>query len=258
MNLNAIKKTTKTSMKKTSPTTVSIIIPAYNEEVLLPFTLNSLKNQDYKSKFEIIVCDNNSSDKTAQIARKFGAKVVKELRKGSSFAYDTGMRAATGDIILVTNADTLLPKDWISSIVKEYEEDPEVVAIGTYVKFYNAPSWVNLVLQILDFINPVKAMWGTSMSCRRWAFYEVDGFQHGVNTNEDALFTLKLKKVGKFKRINNVIVLMDGRRFNGGFINALKAWNNGIGLNALQILFNLIFTREAKGSIKDFEDIRED
>lgn len=235
---------------------VSVVIPAYNEEDLLPFTLNSLKNQDYKKNFEIIVCDNNSKDKTASIAKNMGAKVVIEKHKGTSYAYDTGMRAASGDLILVTNADTLLPSNWISEIVKAYNSDSELVAVGTKVEFYNAPKWVNIMLKTLDLLNPVKAMWGVSMSCRRWAFYEVGGFQQGINTNEDAIFTLKIKKYGHFKRLNNVTVQMDGRRFNNGFFNAIKAWTNGFGVNALSILFNYSIKGTIEGAIKNFEDFR--
>jgi len=108
---------------KNSQPKVSVVIPAYNEEVLLPSTLNSLKNQDYQDIYEVIICDNNSTDKTASIAKRFGAKVVMEKRKGTSYAYDTGMRAASGELILVTNADTLLPYNWISSIVKAYDNN---------------------------------------------------------------------------------------------------------------------------------------
>lgn len=238
--------------------TVSIVIPAYNEEILLPHTLNSLKNQDYKKPFEIIICDNNSTDRTGKLAKEMGATLVVELKKGSSYAYDTGMRHAKGDLILVTNADTLLPPNWISSIVKAYENDNEVVAVGTKVKFFNAPKWVNRAMFGLDSLNPVKGMWGVSMSCRKWAFYKVGGFAEGINTNEDALFTLKLKKLGKLKILNDVTVEMDGRRFNGGLVNAYKAWKEGIGGNSLSILFNYIFRNKIQGTVTDFKDIREE
>jgi len=244
--------------KELSKFKVSVVIPAYNEEVLLPFTLNSLKNQDYKDPFEIVVCDNNSTDSTAKIARRQGAKVVLEKRKGTSYAYDTGMRNAEGELILVTNADTLLPSNWISSIVKVYDENPDVVVVGTTVKFYNAPDWVNTAMKSLDTLNPIKAMWGVSMSCRKWVFYKVGGFQHGINTNEDAIFTLMAKKYGKFKRLTDVIVEMDGRRFNNGLLNAGKAWIGGFGGNALSILFNYALKGKIKGIIREFEDFRAD
>jgi len=246
----------KSKKENTTNLKVSVVIPAYNEEDLLPFTLNSLKNQDFKDHVEIVVCDNNSTDKTSQIAKKFGAKVVFEKQKGTSYAYDTGMRAASGDLILVTNADTLLPSNWISQIVNAYKSNPDIVAVGTKVEFYNAPAWVNAMLKTLDLVNPVKAMWGVSMSCRRDAFYQVGGFQQGVNTNEDAIFTLKIKKYGRFKRLNNVVVQMDGRRFNNGFLNAIKAWTDGFGWNALSILINYSFKGSLEGKIKDFEDFR--
>lgn len=234
---------------------VSVVLPAYNEELLIENTLKTIKEQDYNEDFEIIVCDNNSVDKTAEIAERNGARVVKEYRKGTRFAYDTAMRAATGDLILVTNADTRLPKNWISSIVKEYE-NPDVVAVGTNVKFYGCPGWINAFLAFCSALNPKKAMWGVSMSCRREAFYKVGGLNHGVNVNEDAIFSLLLEKIGTVKFLQNVYVEMDGRRFNNGFMNAIKAWFTGYGLNSLIIQFNYIFLGKIKALASDFTDHR--
>jgi glycosyltransferase involved in cell wall biosynthesis len=234
---------------------VSVVLPAYNEELLIENTLKTIKEQDYQQEFEIIVCDNNSSDRTAEIAELNGAKVVKESRKGTRFAYDTAMRAASGDLILVTNADTKLPKNWIASIVKEYE-DPTVVGVGTNTKFYGCPKWVNAFFAFFSTVSPKRAMWGVSMSARREAFYRVGGLNHGVNLNEDAIFSLLLEKIGKVKFIENVYVEMDGRRFNNGFLNAVKAWFKGYGLNGLLIQFNYIFLGKIKALAADFTDHR--
>jgi len=62
---------------------ISVVIPAYNEEKLLKKTLESIRDQIEKP-FEIIVVDNNSTDKTAQVAKKMGAIVIKEVKQGQT------------------------------------------------------------------------------------------------------------------------------------------------------------------------------
>lgn len=86
---------------------VSVVIPAYNEERYLAACLTSLQKQTLKN-FETIVVDNNSTDKTAEIARRFGAKVVKELKQGIIPARERGFREAKAEIIARTDADTIV------------------------------------------------------------------------------------------------------------------------------------------------------
>lgn len=235
---------------------VSVVMPAFNEELEIGSTLDTVFAQDYTGKFEVIVCDNNSADRTAEIAESKGAKVVKETRKGTRFAYDAAMKAATGEIILVTNADVRLPSNWVSEIVKAYA-DPDVVGVGTRVTFYDAPRWVNAFLDVSNNkLNPHKAMWGTSLSCRRSVYEKVGGFNHGVNTNEDAVFTLLIEKFGKVKILDHVTVAMDGRRFNKGTIKAVREWFKGYGLNSAYMQINYLVSGEIKGLYSDFSDHR--
>lgn len=235
---------------------VSIVIPAYNEELNIAKTLETLKQQDYTGKMEIVVCDNNSKDRTSEIATEHGARVVKETQKGTRFAYDRAMRESKGEIIIATNADTLLPKNWVSKIVAAYN-DPEVVGVGTRVKFYNAPNWVNTYLDIANNkLNFKPAMWGVSLSCRRSVYDKVGGFNHGVNINEDAIFTLLIEKFGKVRILSDVVVEMDGRRFNKGTFGAIREWFKGYGLNSLYMQVNYVLTGEIKTLKTDFQDYR--
>lgn len=96
---------------------VSVVIPAYNEEDYIGPCLESLKRQTVKPH-EVIVVDNNSTDRTAEIARSLGAVVIHESRPGTIHARDTGFDAATGDIIARTDADTQCDPTWIESIQK--------------------------------------------------------------------------------------------------------------------------------------------
>ena len=96
---------------------VSIIIPARNEEVTLPVTLSSIYEQTY-SNIEIIVIDNNSTDKTKEIANKFGVKVISYGGKPLGARY-VGLRESEGHYVLLLDADQILKKDTIERGVEE-------------------------------------------------------------------------------------------------------------------------------------------
>lgn len=236
---------------------VSVVVPAYNEAENIATTIKTIEEQDYAGSFEVIIVDNNSSDSTGDIAEKLGCKVILERQKGTRFAYQAGMSAATSEYILVTNADTKLPKDWISKLINYYLEHPDVVGIGTRITFYDAPGWVNIILYLLNFtLNPVPAFWGPSMSVRRSAFIKVGGINHGYDQNEDAIFSLLLRKVGKVKILRNIVVGTSGRRFQGGPWIAIQNWATGYGLNSIYIQFEYLLFARVKGWAVSFKDVR--
>jgi glycosyltransferase involved in cell wall biosynthesis len=88
--------------------TVSVVIPCYNEEDGIRHVLGALP----PSMDEAIVVDNNSSDRTGEVARSLGARVVFEKRPGYGAAYKAGLPAATGDIIVTLDGDGSYPPDW--------------------------------------------------------------------------------------------------------------------------------------------------
>jgi len=103
---------------------VSVVIPIYNGEKTLNECINSVLNQDYKN-YEVILVDNNSTDKTKEIIKRFEKKNKRikyffESYKGTGSARNRGEINSKGDIILMTDSDCIIPKDWISKIVKEF------------------------------------------------------------------------------------------------------------------------------------------
>jgi len=105
---------------------VSVVIPAYNEEKAIKKTV-----KDFSKPYidEIIVVDNNSTDRTAEIAKKTGAKVVKETCQGYGYALRRGMKEAKGDIIILTEGDaTFVGGDMEKFLV--YIKDVDMV-LGT-------------------------------------------------------------------------------------------------------------------------------
>jgi glycosyltransferase involved in cell wall biosynthesis len=100
--------------------TISVIIPAYNEEAYIKKCLASVMDQKVKAS-EVIVVNNNSNDKTSLIASEMGAKVVNEKVQGMIPARNRGFDEATGDIIARIDADTLVPSDWLKRIKTDFE-----------------------------------------------------------------------------------------------------------------------------------------
>lgn len=98
---------------------ISVIVPAYNEEKYIRACLDSLTNQDLPKRFfEIIVVDNNSTDKTKEIIKKFPVKYTFEEKRNVVAAKQRGVKIAKGKIIASADADTFYPKSWLSDIKK--------------------------------------------------------------------------------------------------------------------------------------------
>lgn len=210
---------------------VSVIVPAYNEENFIAKTLSSLLNQTYKN-FELIVVDNNSDDRTDDVARKFGARVVFEEKKGVAHARQKGFEEAKGKIIATTDADTIVPNNWIERIVGEYEKDPELVGFGGLCVFYSGP----LVARVLAryFFGPfwlldkiISGGWnmaGFNMSVRKSSFESIGGFRTEMLMGEDIDLSARLRKTGKIKMDHKLLAYSSGRRYSKGFIAGMLTY----------------------------------
>lgn len=109
--------------------TITVVIPAYNEEKLIKKTLRALKQQTYKN-FEIIIVDNNSTDNTAVVAKSYNAQVVLEKEQGYVYSLNRGLKEAKGEIIAITDADSLPDQQWLYNIAQAMQNDDVVAAAG--------------------------------------------------------------------------------------------------------------------------------
>ncbi len=116
---------------------VSVVILAYNEEKYIGKCLESLMSQDIPAD-EIIVVDNNSKDKTAEICKKFGVTLVKEKKQGMTPARNCGFDKAKYEIIARCDADTRVPGDWIKKIKENFQKNTINALTGPLV-FYDSP-----------------------------------------------------------------------------------------------------------------------
>ena len=117
-----------------SPSTfISVVVACRNEKENLPHLLNCLEEQDYpKELFEVLIVDDNSTDKTYESASGFsGALNIVALHnegKGKKLAIQTGINASSGELIITTDADCRMGKRWIRTIAAFYEKNrPDMI-----------------------------------------------------------------------------------------------------------------------------------
>jgi glycosyltransferase involved in cell wall biosynthesis len=203
--------------KHSIPMTISVVVAAYNEEKYLPNLLKSLKKQTRKPD-EIIIVDNNSTDQTATLAKKFGAKVVRETTPGYVHALNSGLTKAKGEILAVTDADTILPPHWIEAIAKELQ-DPKTVAVTGPLEYESNSAFTQLLPRLYTaflqahFLLGKPHITGTSMAFRKSTFDKIGGMNTLYEVGADVEIGLRMKKHGKVRLVRRLTVLASHRRW---------------------------------------------
>jgi glycosyltransferase involved in cell wall biosynthesis len=211
---------------------LSIIIPAYNEQELLPGCLDAVIHQTADpGRYQIMVIDNNSTDATAAIARARGIKVEKETRKGYVHAIRKGVEVTEGRLIAFMDADCRPSPNWVETILKDFEEHPDILAVGGKLDFFDLdPVFTWITKTILSFTDVLP---GSDMAVKRDALERAGGIDPRVNLSADYWLTRKLKRIGKIKIDKNLVVFASGRRFGSAFGTHLKYLANVIVINLL-------------------------
>lgn len=119
-------------MRKKWPS-ISLILPTFNEEKRLKDCLNSIKRQKYPpKKIELIIIDDESTDKTVEIAKSFGAKIFRNGSHNCERGRSIGLKKAKGDLVLIIDADNILPfSDWLERFAQPFLENPDLVGAQT-------------------------------------------------------------------------------------------------------------------------------
>jgi peptidoglycan/xylan/chitin deacetylase (PgdA/CDA1 family) len=184
---------------------ISVVVPAYNEAKIIRGTLESLQKQDYAGGYEIIVVDNNSRDNTAQVALAMGARVVLCARQGVSYARQAGAEAASGQIIVQADADTIYPPWWLARVQKQFDRHPEAVAVaGTFV-YQNPPWWAVFEFFLRSTFNLFSALTlgrpyvisGANFAFRKKALQEIGGYDQSAYSADQFNISTRLSKIGK-------------------------------------------------------------
>jgi glycosyltransferase involved in cell wall biosynthesis len=201
---------------------ISVVIPAYNEEKEIKSCLGTIFRQDFPtSSFEVIVVDNNSTDKTASIVKRSfpQVRIIKEIQPGAVFARIRGVEEAKGKIIAMTDADTLVPPFWLKKLMRAYE-DPKAVAVAGTSDFAYKNSFIRFCQFFINHFNLFfRTFPGYNMSFKKDAYYQVGGFSTKINLCEDFYLSVKIKKAGKTIVLPDNPVLTSSRRFFEGFFS---------------------------------------
>jgi glycosyltransferase involved in cell wall biosynthesis len=181
---------------------ISIIVPAFNEEKLLGETLAQIKTAG--SAFaqlgweaELIVCDNNSNDRTPEIARAMGATVVFEPVNHIARARNSGAAAATGDWLVFTDADSHPSPGLFADMAKEIQTG-NCIAGGATIRW----DQMHFVGELMTSVVNVAFRWrrllsGAFIFIEAAAFRKLGGFSREAFAGEDLELSLRLKKVAK-------------------------------------------------------------
>ena len=188
----------------------SIIIPAYNEEAELPATLTAIHNSvaPQKLRGECIVVNNNSTDRTAEIAKKAGAdKIVFEPINQISRARNAGAKASRGRYLIFVDADTRIDSTLLSEALSLLDSG-NCVGGGAVIALEDHTGIIgNIVTTLWKTISQwTRTAAGSFLFCRREAFEEIGGFDLKLYASEEVRFSRQLRKWGKLRGLDFEII----------------------------------------------------
>jgi glycosyltransferase involved in cell wall biosynthesis len=186
----------------------SIIIPAYNEEDYLPATLDAAKHAIEQSQIEceLIVVDDNSSDRTAEVASEMGAIVYQVACRQIAGARNGGARIAKGDVFLFVDADTLITDESLVAVQRAVERG--AAGGGTVIRFDRpCPLWALMLARpMMISYRLSKVASGAFLYCRRDVFESIGGFDELYYAAEELILSRAIGKAGQFVFLSTPVV----------------------------------------------------
>lgn len=219
---------------------ISVLIPCYNEEKTIYACVESLLTQTRPAE-EIIVVNDGSTDKSPAILRSFGRKIrlvyTRRNTGNKSYAQEYGLRFVTGDVLVMTDADTMLAPDFLERIEKDFERQ-DVHAVAGYIKSMRH-NWITACRE-LDYIvgqdlhkkaqaniGALMVIPGCGGAFRTATFRKHIAFDHDTLT-EDLDFTYKLhEKNFKILFDESAVVYTQDPATLSAYVNQTRRWIGG-------------------------------
>jgi glycosyltransferase involved in cell wall biosynthesis len=204
---------------------LSVIIPAFNEERVLPRTLDHLREAVghigavSERDVETIVVDNASSDRTGEIALDYGAKVILIPEHNIARVRNAGACAASGDLLVFLDADTLIPRSLLGRIMQEMD-DPSCLGGAVDTEYRPVRPLIRADLHLWRLIGLWLGMaQGAVQFCRRGAFSALRGYDESIYMGEDVDFYWRLSRFARargerVRLLRDVRVVPSCRRFD--------------------------------------------
>jgi cellulose synthase/poly-beta-1,6-N-acetylglucosamine synthase-like glycosyltransferase len=210
---------------------ISFVIPAFNEAANIGSCLESIFRElaTTRCSFEVVVVDNASTDDTAKVAEGYpGVRVIREPRKGITFARQAGFAASHGDLVANIDADTLLTPGWLGTVEREFARDPALVCLSGPQRYRDVSGWVRAATRLfyaMAFLAYLVARFvlragsmvqGGNFVCRRSALESIGGFDTSIQFyGEDTDIARRLHRVGRVKFTFSLPIFASGRRLAG-------------------------------------------
>jgi cellulose synthase/poly-beta-1,6-N-acetylglucosamine synthase-like glycosyltransferase len=220
---------------------ISILIPCHNEERAIAACVESCLSQTQRAD-EIIVVNDGSTDRTAEILAGFGSKItvvtIPTATGNKSRAQEQGLLHITGDVFISTDADTILDPHFVESMMKDFEADETTVAVAGYVRS-SRHNWLTALREIdyiigQDLHKAAQAYMGSLFiipgcagAFRTSVFRQLLPFEHDTVT-EDLDFTYRLHARGlKIVNSRRAIVYTQDPSTISDYANQMRRWYAG-------------------------------
>ncbi|KON33024.1 hypothetical protein AC477_02110 [miscellaneous Crenarchaeota group-1 archaeon SG8-32-1] len=235
---------------------ISLIVPAFNEEITIKKSIQSLIELDYPN-YEIIVIDDGSTDGTLSIAKEFQkskkVKVIHQTNSGKPKALNNGIKNSTGEIIVTVDADTNLKKDALKKISARFVNNNQIGAVAGNVKVIPENSLMNIIQGTeytvgINLVRKAQSMLGCVMivpgpiaALKREAVEKVGLFSNDTFA-EDFDITMKILEQGyKVQYEDTAISYTDAPKNLEDFMKQRRRWYRGM-LQVLDKHRNLYFS----------------
>jgi len=188
---------------------VSVIIPAYNEERLIGAAIGSVLRSNsaltQQRSVEIIVADNTSTDSTADVATRAGARVIQESKRQIARVRNAGASVATGKYLIFLDADSEMHPEHMQRVVALLDSG-KVIGGGAVIQM-ECPWDYRLFVQTWNLISVTfRLAAGSFLFCERETFEQVGGFDETLYAGEELSLSQKLKAVGRGQGKKLVII----------------------------------------------------
>jgi len=206
---------------------VSFVIPALNVEKTITKCLKSIFDQDTNEKFEVILLDNGSQDKTIELASQFGIRIFKEPGKSVAALRNLGAKFSRGEIIAYVDADCMIARNWLEKALR-YFNNFKIGAVGSPTRVPDNATWVQKAWYVQrkgsDKVEEVEWLPTENLLVRKEAFLEVGGFNEDLVTCEDVDFCYRLSKRYKIISDPDIISIHLGEAKNIAHFFRKELW----------------------------------
>lgn len=194
---------------------ISFVVPAYNEEKYLAVTLEAIHGaaKSVGESYEIVVADDASTDRTAQIAAAGGARVVHVENRQIAKTRNSGAKVARGEILVFVDADTRIDAAVLRAALDALRSG--AIGGGAGVRLDHAPRYAHVITSaLLTTFRWLRLAAGCFIFCRREAFDAVGGFDETYFGAEELVISRALGRVGRFVVLREAVTT-SGRKMDG-------------------------------------------